>query len=50
MGRALVVGGNGFLGAHLVDALVADGSQVDVVDRCSTSAATASLRSACGGT
>jgi len=31
--RALVLGGNGFLGSHLVDALAAGGYQVDVLGR-----------------
>ena len=31
--RAVVVGGNGFIGSHLVDALLADGWQVVVYDR-----------------
>lgn len=36
MADVLVVGGNGFLGAHLVDALVLDGHSVTVFDRFST--------------
>lgn len=36
MSRALVVGGNGFLGAHLVDMLADAGWEVDVFDRFST--------------
>lgn len=31
--RAIVLGGNGFIGTHLVDTLVAEGHQVRVVDR-----------------
>jgi UDP-glucose 4-epimerase len=31
--RAVIVGGNGFIGSHLVDALLADGWQVLVYDR-----------------
>lgn len=36
MSRALVVGGNGFLGAHVVDMLAADGWDVDAFDRFSS--------------
>lgn len=36
MADVLVVGGNGFLGAHLVDALVSDGHSVTVFDRFSS--------------
>lgn len=31
--RILVLGGNGFIGSHLVDALVADGAHVRILDR-----------------
>jgi UDP-glucose 4-epimerase len=34
--KALVVGGAGFVGSHLVDRLLADGHQLDVVDDLST--------------
>jgi UDP-glucose 4-epimerase len=34
--RALVTGGAGFIGSHVVDSLVADGVSVVVVDDCST--------------
>ena len=33
MARCLVIGGNGFLGSHVVDALAADGHEVSVFDR-----------------
>lgn len=36
MTAVLIVGGNGFLGSHLVDRLVADGHEVAVFDRYST--------------
>lgn len=36
MADVLIVGGNGFLGAHLVDALVQDGHSVTVFDRFSS--------------
>lgn len=36
MTSVLIVGGNGFLGSHLVDRLVADGHEVAVFDRYST--------------
>jgi UDP-glucose 4-epimerase len=34
--RALVTGGRGMIGSHLVDALVERGDEVDVVDNCSS--------------
>jgi UDP-glucose 4-epimerase len=36
--RAIVTGGAGFIGSHLVDALVADGADVHVVDNLATGA------------
>lgn len=33
MAKCLVIGGNGFLGSHVVDALAADGHEVTVFDR-----------------
>lgn len=40
MARAVVVGGNGFIGSHLVDALAATGYEVTAFDRFSSSAPT----------
>ena len=36
--RALVTGGAGFIGSHIVEALVADGCRVAVLDNLSTGA------------
>lgn len=33
MGRVLLIGGNGFIGSHIQDALLANGLQVSVLDR-----------------
>ena len=37
MAKALVTGGAGFVGSHIVDRLVADGHEVVVIDNLSTS-------------
>lgn len=37
MAKAVVIGGNGFIGSHLVDALVSTGHEVTAFDRFSTS-------------
>ena len=36
MKRAIVTGGSGFIGSHIVDALLAQGAEVLVIDNLST--------------